>query len=337
VQAISSIIEIAKRAGVSTGTVSRVINGAPNVSDELRARVTATIAEAQYRPNGLARGLRNRRSKTLGLIIPDITNPFFSELAKSVEVEATRRGFCLILSNSMDSSTVEQSHVDALLERNVDGIIIAPAIDTVSLAGIGSVPIVALDRHLQGESARFIRSDNYGGAASAVRYLLQLGHRNIAFVGGPERLTITKERYRGYVDVLATIETATSLPVPWYGPFNYLTGVEAAQNFLALVDRPTAIFASNDQQAIGVLRAAADAGLEVPGDLSIIGFDDIPLAQCVIPRLTTVAQAIQSLGALSVDLALSKSSGRALEAKVLTLPVSLVVRESTGPPRVMTR
>jgi LacI family transcriptional regulator len=327
------IVDVARRAGVSVGSVSRVINDHPTVTPATRERVELAVRELGYVPNAIAGSLRSRRSKTVGLIIPDVTNPFFSELALHVERSAAAAGYNVILGNSDNSVDQETYYLHALAVRRVDGIIFVPANETSRSAEI-AIPVVVVDRELGGYP--FVASDNRAGAKSATEYLHLLGHRLIACVAGPKDLPNAQERRRGYEEVAFPILRSAGVDPSEYivsADFSYDSGYAATQSLLEVTPRPTAIFASSDQQAIGGLRAAADLGLIVPRDLSIVGFDDIPLANLVMPRLTTVAQPVAEIGALAMRLLLGLLSGAAAPRRRRhLLATSLQLRQSCAPP-----
>lgn len=325
--------DVATRAGVSIGTVSRVVNGSPNVDPTLEQRVRDAIAELSYRPNAVARTLRRRRSHTLGLVIPDITNPYFAELAGAIESAALEAGHRLILGNSMDSAATEAIHLEALLDHQVDGLILAPAVVTQRLPIDVTVPFVLVDRSLDGGPADLVTSDNQAGGKAAAEHLLHLGHQAIAIITGPSHLAIAQDRLKGFLSALDAGGVTVPDKLMYRGSFDYASGEAAVEAFIDSGLRPTAIMASSDQQAIGALRACMDARIGVPTDVSIIGFDDIPLASLVSPRLTTVTQSISSLGARAVELVLRPAErGRSRRRRRLVLPVSLTVRESTTTP-----
>ncbi len=330
---MAKIVDVARRAGVSVGSVSRVINEHPTVTAATRERVELAVRELGYVPNAIAGSLRSRRSKTVGLIIPDVTNPFFSELALHVERSAAAAGYNVILGNSDNSVDQETYYLHALAVRRVDGIIFVPANETSRSAEI-AIPIVGVDREVGGHP--FVASNNRSGAKSATEYLHSLGHHLIACVAGPKDLPNAQERRRGYEEVALPILRSAGVDPSDYivsADFSYDSGYAATRSLLEVTPRPTAIFASSDQQAIGGLRAAADLGLAVPRDLSIVGFDDIPLAKLVMPRLTTVAQPVAEIGALAMRLLLGLLSGAAAPRRRRhLLATSLQLRQSCAPP-----
>jgi LacI family transcriptional regulator len=277
--------------------------------------------------------LRSRRSKTIGLIIPDVTNPFFSELALHVERSAAAAGYNVILGNSDNSTDRQKHYLRALAVRRVDGIILVPA-RGIDPSFEFEIPLVGVDREVVGR--QFVASDNRAGAKSAVAYLHRLGHRLIACIAGPQDLPNAQERRMGYEDVALPILRSAGVDPSAYivcADFSYDSGYAATRRLLAVSPRPTAIFASSDQQAIGGLRAAADLGLAVPRDLSIVGFDDIPLANLVMPRLTTVGQPVAAIGVLAMRLLLDLFSGAAVPRRRRhLLATSLQIRQSCAPP-----
>jgi len=313
------------------GTVSRVINGHSSVAAELRARVQRAIDDLGYRPNVLARGLRGGRTQSLGLVIPDVTNPFFSAMVLEVEQAASRAGYSVILGNSMESREAEAVYIELLISRQVDGLLIAPSVHTRSIEVAQNVPVVAIGRPLKGIPS--VTIDNRKGAIKAVEYLLGLGHRDIACIAGPRVLSGASDRHRGYLDAAGHALRASGIDPgdrTRFVAFDYESGYKAASELLAADPRPTAIFASSDQQAIGALRAAGDAGLEVPRDLSIVGFDNIPLTNLMTPRITTIEMAAMGERGVQVVLDILVGKSAPMEQRLGT---TLIVRDSCAPPR----
>lgn len=330
------LLDVARHAGVSAGTVSRVLSGAPNVSPALTVAVEQAIEELGYRPNKLARGLRRQRTQTLGFVVPDITNPFFAELALSVEVAAAEHGYNLFLGNSRNSSETEGEYLQNLLDHQVDGVIFVPADATQALPpALRSSPLVVLDREIEDPRVDFVGADHEAGAAGIVQYLADLGHNVIACIATTEGLGVGDQRFAGYAKIAAPLLEASGLRPDDYiarGPFSFEAGVEAAQVLLDREPRPTAIFASNDQQAIGAMRHCQAIGLSVPRDISIAGFDDVPLAALVTPGLTTVRQPIDLIGARAVECVLDHDPSRP-GPKRARLRTELEIRESCASPQ----
>jgi LacI family transcriptional regulator len=327
---MTSIIDVARKARVSVGTASNVLNGDPRVGRELRKRVLAAIKALNYAPNALARGLRIQRTHTLGLVIPDVTNPFFGELAKRVGEAADAIGCSVILGNSDDRRAVEATHLQMLASRRIDGLVLVPTPETRDLEPLRNIPSVVIDRPLRGWPS--VATDHRAGAKAAVQHLVDLGHRRIGCIAGPNDLAVARERQKGYRLIVEERLSAKDGPIADYvfvGRFDYDSGYEGAMQLLQRV-RPTAIFASSDQQAIGALRAAADLGLRVPEDLSVAGFDAIPLAQHVTPRLTTVAQPIAAIAEKAVWLLGAVRDGAKFDMRY-KLDATLQIGKSTGP------
>ncbi len=333
-----TIKDVARVAGVSITTVSHVLNDTRFVSDELRTRVLAAMEELDYRPNVLARGLRRGETKTIGLVVPDNSNPFFAEIARTVEDVGFNAGYSVILCNSDDNLAKEAAYVEVLIAKQVDGVVfIASGSSQEHLAALSQqgVPYVVVDREIDGSLADVILVNNELGGYMATRHLIELGHQRIACITGPSQLTPSADRVHGYQRALREfgISEDEELVVP--GDFRAQGGTVACEQLLQLGPPPSAIFACNDMMAIGVLRAARDAGLHVPGDLSVVGFDDIPLASVVSPALTTVAQPITELARHSVRFLLARmqSSHEDRPTQRVVLEPQLVVRDSCGPCR----
>lgn len=319
------IKDVARRANVSVGTVSRVLAKNETVNPELREIVETAIRELNFRPNGLARGLRRSRSDMIGLVIPDITNPFFAELAKHVEAIASAAGFSVLLSVSNDDPQRERTQVESLLNSFPTGIIVVPTHRPSAGPWTSDVATVVLDRPFA--DYPLISVDHYGGAGLAARHLLDLGHRRIGYIAGPADTPVSRQRLAGFRDMLAA---GGVTPLVVEGQFDYGSGETLGRALLdrPAAKRPTAIATASDQQAIGLLRVVNDLGLAVPGDLSIVGFDDISLASLVTPRLTTVRQPLDAIAARAVA---AVTGAGAIPAAPELQPAMLVVRHSTGP------
>ena len=329
----ADIRDVAKKAGVSVGTVSRVVNGHPSVTMAKRQLVQSAIAELKYRPDAFAQSLRKRTSNTIGVIIPDIRNPFFAELMQCIEIRARALGYSVLFVSSDEDPAAETEHIEAFAARKVDGILLLPSNSATSAPHIDGVPIVVVDRPIKGHPA--VAADNRGGARLAVEYLVSLGHRRIACIAGPKDSITAKSRLAGFLDVMTSHYRTARLQIAdyvAYGDFDYAGGQSAADALLggpAL--RPTAIVAGSDQQAIGALRAAADRCIGVPSDLSVVGFDGILLSDLVTPRLTTVVQPVAKIAEAAVALVLGAGPMSASDAPNL-LECELVVRDSCAPP-----
>ncbi|KAA1176596.1 LacI family transcriptional regulator [Rhizobium tropici] len=329
------IRDVAKLAGVSTGTVSRVLNDHPSVTHELRTRVNAIIEELGYTPDPSARSMRSKVSRLIGIVIPDLTNPFFSELVQSAEQAAATHGYNIIVMTSFDHATKEADRIRQLTSRKVDGIILVPSNDFHAIRLPKGLPIVVVDRLMPGYSG--IASDHRNGVRLGVEYLMKLGHRRIGFISGPEHSVPANDRLKGYIDAIKQAgdnEGGATPPLVAEASFDYESGRLAGNYLLARArnERPTAIFASSDQQAIGCMRAAYDLGIPIPAALSVLGFDGIPLSTMTIPRLTTVKQPIRKIAAAAVEVLLNVRPVPSVDQPVL-LACELSEGETTCAPQ----
>lgn len=322
---VVNIKDVARQAGVSIGTVSRVLAKNETVGPALREKVEATIRELDFKPNHVARGLRRRRTDMIGLVIPDITNPFFAELAKHVEAIAFRSGLSVLLSITNDDPEIEVAQIESLLKSRPTGLIVVPIQSGQSQGWKGDTSTVVVDRRLVGHG--LLSVDHHGGAALAADHLIGLGHRRIAYIAGPADAPVSRARRAGFVDHL---KAAGIEPEIVEGHFDYVSGEALGCRLLdrAPERRATAIATANDQQAIGLLRAADDLGIKVPDQLSVIGFDDIPLASLITPRLTTIGQPVEEIAKRAVAAALDGSGAAAGKDDLLS--GVLVVRNSTA-------
>jgi len=330
---MATIVEVAKRARVSTSTVSHVINRTRFVSDEARARVEAAIAALGYRPNSLARSLRVGQSHTLGLVLPDSANPFFAELGREIEQAAFEAGFSVFLCNTENDPEKERRYLNVLARKQVDGIVVVASderADALRALARHGAPVLVMDRLRPGLALDSVLADHVGGARLATRHLARLGHRRIGFVGGPSHVSSSIQRLAGHREALEEAGLPFDEALAVSGDFHPESGRSAAQRLLDLSRPPTAILACNDLMAIGVLRAAAERGRVVPRDLAVVGYDDIELSAFTVPPLTTVAQPKREMGRRSVRLLAGRIRDERLPPQHQLLPVTLTVRESCG-------
>lgn len=327
--------DVAERAGVSVATVSYVLNNGPRpVAPETRLKVEAAIAALGYYPNELARSLRLQQSSTIGLILPNIMNPVFAEIAHELESACRKEGFLLLLCNSDRQHDREEHFVQMLRAKQVDGVVITPHSDPLALIEPlvqAYIPIVVLEHDLPG--VHCIVMDEQQGGRLATQHLLDLGHRRIALLRRTPSSALSRERFVGYQQALATAGIAFDPHLVLECAAGQTAGAQAMQQLLALADPPTAVFTHNDVLAMGALYTIRQAGLTVPHDISVVGYDDITSAAYLSPPLTTVRTPKAELGALAgrtiLDLVRQKN---ALPPQTVTLPVELVVRASTAPP-----
>lgn len=330
-----TVKDVARDAGVSVGTVSRVLARNETVNPAIRQRVEAVIERLGYRPSSLGRSLRLNKSDIIGLVVPDITNPFFAELAKHLETLASAAGYSVLLANTHEDPNAECKQVQSLLGRAPAGIVIAPVSGSLvgSILRDGAVSVtIAIDRALAGHS--LVATDNFEGGRLAASHLLELGHRRIGYISGPSTTDVSIQRlngFRGRIEEASADRSQSAVDLRVLeGAFDYKSGEAMGRMLLQgeASQRPTAIATANDQQAIGLLRASRDLGIRVPEDLSIVGFDDIPLASLVLPRLTTVRQPMEEIAEITVRAVL----GRGPVVGQITLKPALVERDSTALP-----
>lgn len=336
---MATIREVAERAGVAPITVSRVINNSGYVSEKTRARVEAAVAELGYVPNVLARSLRSKRTNTLALILTDISNPFWTTVARGVEDAASDAGFNVILCNTDESEVEQDKYLRVLLQKRVDGVLLVPVrstVEPIKFVQSQDTPVVVLDRRIPDAQADVVRCDSEGGAYRLTRLLLSLGHRRIAMLSGPEGVSTAEDRVAGYRRALAEAGLDDDAAMVYYGRFSLESGYDMARQMLARTPRPSGVFAGNNFIAIGALRALRDAGLRVPEDLALVGFDDLPADLVVDPFLTVAAQPAYEMGRQATELLLARLSGESPAAyQEIVLPTEIIVRESSG--RVLER
>lgn len=334
---MSNIKEIAKRARVSLGTVSHVLNNSATVREPIRNRVLEAVQALGYRPNQLARGLRRVQTSMIGMIIPDITNPFFPAVVRGAEDVAFSNGFRLILCNSDNHHSKELAHLNELRTFLPAGLIVIPSnfsdltaqAEVYRQTGTGVVCIDRLPTQWSGDS---VTADNEQGAYKATRYLIQLGHTILATITGPLHLTNAKDRLSGFKRALRGAKLKIAPEYIQESTFDKPGGYSKTVTLLKLIPRPTAIFAGNDMIALGCLLAIREAGLRCPEDVSLIGFDDLDLGETTNPALSSVSQSGYQLGATAANLLVDRIKGNGGPAKHVVLETSLTIRNSAAPP-----
>lgn len=334
---MATIRDVAEYAGVSVSTVSHVINGTRYVDPDTEQRVRVAIGVLKYRPNSVARSLRRRETNTIGLIVPDNSNPFFAEVARAIEDYGFAESYNVILCNSDGSEQKEKAYVDVLLSKRVDGLIlISSSHNTDHLQHIldMGIPVVVVDRELGDLPVDQVMVDNEYGGYLAGQYLLRLGHRRIGCIAGPSELTPSHARVHGLQRALS--EAGCDLPdralVP--GDFRYASGETAMHTLLKRKLNLTAVFAINDVMAIGAINVLRREGYRVPEDVSVIGFDNIPQSAMMWPPITTIAQPIFDLGQAAITLLLDQIRQETRVPSRIMLQPSLVERESCASIRI---
>lgn len=328
---------IAERARVSLGTVSHVVNGTASVREKLRERVLEAIDSLGYTPSQLARGLRRNSTNMLGMVIPDITNPFFPAVVRGVEDVAYRAFFHVVLCNADNDPAKEKGYIDALRSYRVAGLLVIPAteknpaLQRATPSSLG-VPVVYLDRRPSDWKGDSVTVDNRLGAFEATEHLIKLGHKRLAMLSGPRHLTNALERLDGFRQALAKHKLTIEPEYIQETKFDRDSGHRSAMRLLSMLPRPTAIFAANDPVALGALFAARELGLSCPRDVSIVGFDDAEYDTLTEPTLTSVHQSGYQMGATAARILLERIQGKKERAQQIVLPTELKIRNSVGPP-----
>lgn len=321
---------------MSFTTVSHVVNRTRPVSDSARIRVEQAIAELGFFPSAVARALKTSHTRILGVIVPNITNPFFSELTRGIEDVCERSHYSVFLCNGDDDRERQGRSLDTLLERRVDGVILAtptgPAATLAKRLTASKLKTTVVDRNLPGLVADRVRIDHQAGARLAVEHLLELGHRRIACLAGPSGFEVSRARTAGWRKALARAGIEPREEWLLEGDFRAASGHDLTRTLLAR-NEVTAIFASNDLMGIGALRAAAESGRKVPKDLSIVGFDGIEMGAFTYPALTTVGYPIRAMGETAATVLIDRIAGRRTEVTEVVVAPRIVLRESTAAPR----
>ena len=330
---MSTIKDVAARAGVSFTTVSHVLNGTRRVSDEARARVEQAVAEMGYAPSAVARALKTSETFIFGVLVPNITNPFFAELTRGIEDRCRQTDYSVFLCNSDDEPETQGRYLQTLLERRVDGLLLAAAAGEadalVKRLATTRVPTVVVERRIPGLAADLVRVDHDAGARLAVSHLVSLGHKAIACLSGPSRFEVARERTGGWIAGLK--EAGLDIKPEWMleGDYSSSAGYDMTRSLLEKGE-VTAILSGNDLMAFGALRAAAEMGVSVPNQLSVLGFDGIDMGQYVYPALTSVGYPIRELGETAASVLLDRLAHPAGEPREVVLPPQLVLRASTA-------
>jgi DNA-binding LacI/PurR family transcriptional regulator len=328
--------DVARVGGVSLGTVSNVLNDLPTVSKENRKKVLEAIEKLNYSPNFTARALKTKRSKCIGLIIPDINNPFFSEFARGVEDSLQKMGYNLFLCNSDRNAEKERRYIDVLMEKMVDGLILCKSpgpVDVLSnLSRRQNIVLVDTGTYKDIE-CDIIRVDDYVGIKKAMDYLWDHNHRRIAMIAGPADSLSSLDRVRSYHDFFESKGCDISNKRIQRGDYSWQSGYECAKDLLE-GEPPTAILAANDLMAIGAMKAIHEKGLSVPADVSVMGFDDIGIASLCTPALTTVSQPKYEMGCCSVQCLMDRINNMGseikIEQKTTILNTEIIVRNSVS-------
>lgn len=331
----STIEDIAKRANVSTATVSRVLNNNPGVRERTRKQVEAAMQEANYVPSAIARGLVNQSNHTLGVLIPDILNPYYSEIIKSIESETTQAGFDLFLCITNEENGRVEYYIDQMIKRRNAGLIILSTQITnrqLLQNAKRSMKLVSVEADIEGVPLLGVQNDE--GTEKMVQYLIDLGHRDIAFMGYNYHLSAIKARLDGYKAALESRGLPVRQDLILSGTPSGDPGYHLMKRLLARREYPTAVHCINEYLAAGAFRAIYEAGLRIPEDISLSGFDDLLISKLLCPRLTTVDTSTQALGRAAAEILIQSIMYENVDSDQVTrFPATLVVRESTSGPR----
>lgn len=330
-----TLAELASAAGVSMMSASRAVNLQPGVSRATRENILKLAAEIGYVANRSAQKLSGGNSRVIGLLTADLNNPYISSLVSGAVRAASVAGNEVLIYSLVDYEQRPTVNVLQLLQQFTDGVIalLPYQFGFVESLTAARLPVITIDQHHEHAEFPSIAADNYGGARSAMEHLAALGHRRVAFITGEEKLGSAQDRHRAYDDAVAIHQFDRDSALVLRGDHTARGGREAALKLLEMKHRPTAVFASNDLSALGAMSALQAAGLRVPADISIIGFDDLPAVSQVHPALTTVRQPISEMGRAAVNTLLAVIAGLEVATPQVTLPTELVIRESTAAPR----
>ncbi|TFB25069.1 catabolite control protein A [Filobacillus milosensis] len=327
-----TIYDVAKKANVSMATVSRVINGNTNVKPTTRKKVLAAIEELGFRPNAVARGLASRKTTSVGVIIPDISNMFFAELARGIEDIASMYKYHIILSSSDQNLNKELDLFDNMLEKQVDGVIFmggSISENHVKAFESSNIPVVLAATVDDSQKIPSVNIDYYTAVYDAVSQLIEQNHQTIGYVPNNSGSSIEASKVQGYQDALKENNLEINESFIFEGDDTYQSGINAANYFLGLEQKPTVIMAASDEMALGVIHGAQDQGFNIPEDLSVVGFDNTRLAVMVRPELTTVVQPMYDIGAVSMRLLTKLLKNEAVDEHQVILPHRIIKRSST--------
>jgi len=332
---MATIHDVAKKAGVAPITVSRVINNSGYVSEKLRAKVNNAINELGYVPNVLARSLKSKRTNTIALVFTDITNPFFNILARGVEDTASEAGYNVIFCNTDESQDQEDNYIQLLLQKQVDGILLVPAdvnSESINIIRKQNTPIVVIDRNVAHDNVDIVRGDSEGGAYNLTKHLIDLGHKRITLIGGPEKVSTSVDRVKGYQQAMLDHGLDAFIDY-YYGQYSVQSGTDLTNQVFSQEIKPTAIFGGNNLIAVGAMTALQELNIKVPDDVAVVSFDDIPKNLIPNPFLTAIVQPPYEIGQKATELLLSRiqDEGESEPAyQEIVFPVKLIVRASSG-------
>jgi LacI family transcriptional regulator len=330
-----TLAEVAAAAGVSAMTASRALNDQRGVSRETRDRIVQLATEMGYVTNRVAQKLSSGQSRVIGVLADHLDNPFISSLVTGVVRAAAAANNEVLIYSLVDHEKRPKSNVLKLLQQFTDGVValLPYEFGFVQALTTGRIPVITIDHPREHSEFPSVAADSYGGARKAMNHLAELGHKRIAFVSGAEQLESASQRHRAYDDAVAVLGLVRDPALVMTGTYSVEGGRAAAEQLLSLKKRPTAVFASNDLSAFGVMSVLQERGLKIPEDISVVGFDDLPAASQMHPALTTIRQPIEDLGSAAVNTLLAMIAGLHSSTTQVTLPTELIVRQSTAIPR----
>lgn len=326
-----NILDVAAKAGVSRSTVSRVLTNSGRVDPETKQKVLAAMKELNYQPSQVARNLRRKETNLIAVLIPCISNPFFGSLVQGMEEVAAGKGYHVILCNMGEDPVRQMEYLQMLERKQVDGVILTALRNPLEevKAYLQHGPIVLASEYVEDDSLPAVVIDNIKAAECVTEHLIQKGHKRIGFINGPEHIILCRDRQKGYMQTLEKYGIPVSHDLIMSSDFTMEGGFACAKQLLALEEKPGAIFAANDEMAVGVIQAVQEQGLRIPQDIAVVGFDNVQVSRVVQPNLTTIGQPIFQIGVKSMELLMSCLERDVLEDKRIVLEANLCIREST--------
>jgi len=328
-----TIKDVARQVGVSTATVSHVINNTRFVSEGLKEKILQTIRDLNYQPNAIARSLVKRKTHTIGIIISDILNPFYTAIVRGIEDVTYKSGYNVVLCNTDEDPEKEMLYIQILMEKRIDGLVISTAFQDGGhplLSQLKGIPLVAVVRKINNLASDAVLGDNSGGVYKAIDHLIQLGHRRIGIISGPTGLSSGAERLAGYKKALEGHRIPIEEDRIKIGDFKRESGYSLTKELFKLSPLPTALFVANNQMTIGALQALTELKIRIPEDISFVGFDDMEWYSFLDPPLTTVEHSPYILGKTAGEVLLQRISHKRKNPKKVFIPSHLIIRKSTA-------
>ncbi|MBO1513588.1 LacI family DNA-binding transcriptional regulator [Metabacillus bambusae] len=324
--------DVAKLANVSPATVSRVLSNPELVSKETRQKVLDVINEVNYKPHIVARQFRTKETKIILVVVPDITSAFFSKVLRGIEHVAVNNGYQVILGDTENDIEREKEYINLLLQKQADGMVLLTArLNKTKLEEISEhFPMVLACEYMDGLNVPTVSIDNISSARKATEHLIKLGHTKIAHITGPINVILSRDRMRGYQQAMMSHDLDIDSAYIQEGDFSFESGYNQTLKLLALENPPTAVFAFNDEMAMGAIKAAKDSGLKAPEDLAVVGFDNVKMSSVIEPNLTTINQPKYEIGKKAMELLLKLINGESINKKKFVMKDELIIRESCG-------